>query len=440
MCERRIFLLRFVLKMSFSPDARNIVYDFPPKENAEERDIFLLSTDGSREVPLVEHPANDVFPMWTPDGKTILFASDRTGTLGLWAIKVAEGRPLGSPEMLKPDIGRVLPMGITKTGAFYYGLQTQLNDVYIGELDLQQGKLVGSLTPLSQSQRVVSANFSPDWSPDGKYLAYVPNRGVLPEGFGSKQLSIRHLETGEERILSPKLSYISRPRWAPDGRSIFVNGKDMKNRQGLYKIDPQSGDVSVVLHSEPGTYVQWVECSPDGKTIFYNEGNPKGNRLVKRDLETGQETELLRGTVQDFAVSPDGQQLVFGFWDRATRVKSLRVISTAGGEPRELLRQKEGEDFIAGFQGLVWTPDGRSVLFLKGPANLQGETLALWRVSVERGESKTLGLAMNRLRHIRLHPDGRHIAFSAGKNKGEVWVMENFLPAAQARKASVSRR
>ncbi|MFQ5926860.1 MAG: hypothetical protein ACE5MH_05435, partial [Terriglobia bacterium] len=44
---------RYPLKMRLSPDGRFVVYDFPPKEDAPERDIFLLATDGSREVPLV---------------------------------------------------------------------------------------------------------------------------------------------------------------------------------------------------------------------------------------------------------------------------------------------------------------------------------------------------------------------------------------------------
>ena len=72
---------RYPQKMSLSPDGHYITYDFPPQEDSPERDIFLLSTDGSREIPLIQHPANDFFPVWAPDGKRILFVSDRTGSL-----------------------------------------------------------------------------------------------------------------------------------------------------------------------------------------------------------------------------------------------------------------------------------------------------------------------------------------------------------------------
>ncbi|TFH40105.1 MAG: hypothetical protein E4G94_10110, partial [ANME-2 cluster archaeon] len=65
--------------MCFSHDGRYIVYDFPQKPGYPERDIFLLSTDGIREIPLVEHPSYDELLGCAPDGKSIIFASDRNG-------------------------------------------------------------------------------------------------------------------------------------------------------------------------------------------------------------------------------------------------------------------------------------------------------------------------------------------------------------------------
>jgi hypothetical protein len=77
-------------RMSLSPDGRYIAFDFQPKQDSPERDISVLAADGSRETLLVEHPANDLYPLWTPDEKKIVFASDRTGTMGLWAVPVAD--------------------------------------------------------------------------------------------------------------------------------------------------------------------------------------------------------------------------------------------------------------------------------------------------------------------------------------------------------------
>ena len=102
---------RYPLKMNFSPDGRYIVYDLPPREDSQERDIVLLGVTPEagegREIPLFEHRGNDFVLGWAPDGRTILFARDRTGTLDAWAIQVAGGKPQGEPELVKKDIGRI---------------------------------------------------------------------------------------------------------------------------------------------------------------------------------------------------------------------------------------------------------------------------------------------------------------------------------------------
>jgi Tol biopolymer transport system component len=124
----------------------------------------------------------------------------------------------------------------------------------------------------------------------------------------------------------------------------------------------------------------------------------------------------------DLALSPDGQQLAFVgcFKDR----HSLEIVATDGGDTREIARlPKEG--FPNGM-GLVWTPDGRYLLF----AETKGEATELWRISVEGGEPQSLGLTMKKMKHLSVHPDGHRIAFT-GPGSGRspaIWMMENFLP------------
>ena len=89
---------RWTSKMRLSPDGRHIVYDLPPGEdNNSQRDIRLLAADGSFETTLVEHPANDDLVGWAPDGRRVLFTSDRTGSPGLWAHCRRGWKARGSP-------------------------------------------------------------------------------------------------------------------------------------------------------------------------------------------------------------------------------------------------------------------------------------------------------------------------------------------------------
>ncbi len=417
-------------QQSFSPDGRYIAYDSPTRQDTPEHDIFLLSTDGSREIPLVEHPADDFVLGWAPDGKRVLFASDRMGTLGAWAIPVAHGKPQGSPELVKPDMGQgVFAMGFTRKGSYYYETHTVISDVYVVTLDPATGKLAGA--PKKVSESFVGSNYGPDWSPDGQYLSYVRRRENDPSEYPERgsTIVIRSLQTGEERELSPKLQDLLGPRWSPDGRFLLIPGTDPKTRRwGLFRMDPQTGDVAALVESRPGSWMVMPEWSPKGEAIFYmlhedSELPAKKESIVMRNLKTGQEKKLYSAShIHSYALAPDGRQLIF---TEGTRL--LKVIPASGGEPRELLRLPESE-YV---DWLEWTVDGRHVFFTRSEALspvAHNRPIPLWRMPAEGGEPDRMELAMQGLRQMRFHPDGRRIAFTAGYLKVEVWVMENFLP------------
>jgi Tol biopolymer transport system component len=103
-------------------------------------------------------------------------------------------------------------------------------------------------------------------------------------------------------------------------------------------------------------------------------------------------------------------------------------MPAAGGEARDLLRGVP-LPFPA---PIAWAPDGRSILFVPWPGPRESKT-ELWSISVQGGEPRKLELTAENMSHLCVHPDGRHIAFTAGRNRSEVWVMENFLPANPSR-------
>ncbi|MDA2927908.1 hypothetical protein MYX78_11890 [Acidobacteria bacterium AH-259-G07] len=430
---------RWPVQLSFSPDGRYIAYDSPTRQDSRERDIFVLSTDGSRESALVEHPANDLFPIWTPDGKRILFTSDRSRSLDHWVIPVAEGKPQGSPVLVKQGVRGTRPIGFTPNGNYYYNVQTNMLDVYIATLDPATGKVVGP--PMLASERFRGGNTLPEWSPDGQYLAYLSRRGPSGSGVGSYAIAIRSLETGEERELSPELAFFfdTRLRWSPDGRSFLVGAQDDNRREGLYQIDAQTGDVTpiVVSRTKPLPVSQrnmWhAAWSLDGKAIFYvHHTDDESCEIWVRDMETAREKPLYRPDspihLSNLALSPDGQWLAFGSSTTASHFAAevLLVMPAAGGTPRELLRLPQ-ETAGRWTYSVAWTRDGNQLLFSKR-VNQPSRPSELWRISAQGGQPQRVGLPVWGRGGVRAHPDGRRIAFTYPERKGELWVIENLLP------------
>ena len=409
----------------FSPDGKYIAYDIVLEDKPQaKRDILLLSSDGGPEIPLIEHPADETVIDWTPDGGGLLFMSDRTGTQDVWFIRVAAGKPQGSPLLVKPGVGPIEPMGITSRGELFYGLQGGTTDVYEVGIDSRTGKI---LSPAKKAVLVYEGhNAYPDYSSDGKLLAYISSPGK-PIWKPGQVLGILSLETSRVRELNPDLVKFGYPRWAPDGRTVSIEGTGRDGRLGIYRVDVQTGNVVPIVLIEKGTEIYSHRWSKDGKVMFYSTGDQAGKTgsVFVHNFETGQD-ERISGSpsnAQFFDISPDGKWLALV---NSERNRMIKIMPTSGGEPREIFSfENEGNPVISP----AWSADGRFIYFAKQQKS-PGVMWDLYRVSVDGGEAQKIDLSMGQFRHFSVHPDGRHIAFSslgANPEQSQVWVMDNFL-------------
>jgi Tol biopolymer transport system component len=410
------------LRMSLSPDGKYIAYSFPQQQDSRNSDIFLLAADGSRQVPLIEHPADDLVLGWSPDGKGVVFKSDRTGSIGIWTIRVADGKSKEDAELVRADMGNLRPLGITRDGSLYYGIYSGWNDIYVASIDPETGQVL--TPPFKAIQKYEGFNSAPSWSPDGQELVCRSSRGEVAGG--GVVLLIRSFRTGEIRELVPKhvgglnFHYI---RWSPDGRSFLGIGPDEKGKWWfLFAINAQTGDAEAIAHADAskGEALFSPEWAPEGKVVYFMRSSKGFRRLIRYELETDLEKELFRFPqspgLHFMVLSPDGRQLAFNDGS------AVKLVSTSGGEPRELIQAKD-------IRTIAWASDGQYILYGKTREGTE-EMVDLWRVPVKGGEPQKLDLAMAQLLHLRAHPDGRRVAFTAKtqNEKSEVWVMENFLP------------
>ncbi len=352
--------------------------------------------------------------------------SDRTGNMDIWALEMKESRPQGEPYLLKKNMGKITPLGFTENGDLYYAIYTSMNDVYTASLDLEKNSL--STLPKRTEELFMGANSSPDFSPDGKYLAYISRRTYGPGRFEPYVICILSLESGEKLELFPDLEHMRFIRWSRDGKNFFSYGFDRKGRTGLYSIDTQTGETDFILKCKPNEeFIMELDVFHDEKRIVYKKyergkagmGSIMSIRI--RDIQNGTEEEIYHkenaSESHHMALSSDGKWIAFD--DRDPRW-ILKVIRVTGGESRELCRTKSGESLTS----FDWRPETREIFFTK---SISGKPNQLWRVNLENGEPQRIDLSMRRLRELRFHPDGKRIAFSAGYIETEIWVMENLL-------------
>jgi Tol biopolymer transport system component len=395
----------------FSPDGSYIAWS-----TREGISLFELQT--GIESLLIQDQSNHSVLGWAPDGKYVMFSSERSGSSDAWLIAVDYGKAKGAPIFIKKNWG-FLSMGISRSGAFFYGVNNNVWGIKIAELNPSGGKVV---TPLQSAFKHGNMR-SPDWSPDGHFLAGVV--GSEP----SQAVIIHSMETGEERELKVGewIIDLGQLRWMPDGKAIVVAASQAGKGENLIRIDMQTGQVTSLMSLPAlGGWVHF-SFSRDGNIIYYtrpdsvnmNEFTP-----VAHDLRSGKETIV---TGEQGNVSPDGQNRLIDKSLDGYKTQTLYIKPVGGGEERELVKA---------FRGMAsWTPDSRHIVFLKAinkdeQVPYKDTKWQLWRVADGGGEPEPLGLNFTGqfLGSLKISPDGRYVVIDDVGVNLEVWVMENFLP------------
>jgi Tol biopolymer transport system component len=419
----------------FSPDGKYIAYNNRSAEGTSQ-DLFVRGTDGGPETAVVVDPANDQLAGWSPDGNYLLFASDRTGVMSLWAQPMNGGKPSGAPVFLRSDIGGG-GWRVSSSGAlFYTQFQREVRfDIKVASFDFEAERFLSQ--PVVAVKEFTGSNSQMDWSPDGKYLVAVSNRS------GQYVLAVHSADTGALiREVKPAVALTTNQgfgppavTWTPDSRGFAAAASDAMGRQGIYRIDAESGAASSIVLSRAGESLGGgVSFSPDGKKIAYDHlpvPASRGKTLVERDLATGIERELLRESGQilygGVNYSPDGKYFATGKGDVDHR--GVVILPLAGGAEQELLRVPIAD----GFSIVCWAPDSRSVFLARGSL---GTGVQIWRVSIDTRELHRVNFDERAERVLRVHPDGHRIAYPVlweQQPATEVWALENFLPTASGK-------
>ena len=232
----------------WSPDGRRVVYASYRDDAIELR---LLDVASGESTPLVANGAVNIEPRWSPDGSRVAFTSSRHE--GLWhvfVVSVGPEGPAGEPTRVTPDHDSGLPR-------YYYHRKDQY--------------------------------FSPAWSPDGRELLLISNRGRIWGSGGFWRIEAR--PNGREReVHYEETTWKARPDWSRDGRRVVYSSYLGRQWNQLWLMTAEGGDPLQLTYGEfDATAPRW---SPDGRRVAYVSNEGGNTSLWVLELPAGARKEL----------------------------------------------------------------------------------------------------------------------------------------------------
>ena len=439
---------------SVSPDGKSLAF-------ALNGDLWVMPVEGGRAQRLTLNEANDVKPVWSPDGKKIAFTSDRSGSFDVWLMNAdggtpsritydggtdhvcqfsADGRSLyfqstrmkarwnifqvpvngGTPKCLTVD-GSATAASISPVDGtiFYqYSISDSKRKGYRGSANddiyfCKPGKIPTRLTRNDLNDR------NPHISPDGKTVYFTRESGVRGRTYNLYSMDV---ETREENQIT---------ELDDNGIGYLCFNKDYTKayftwRFRLHSVDLTSSDskaklikVRIVEDTRRDKMIQrtrtngatGVDISADGRMITFTMGgsiwvmNASGG-AAKRVTPAGSSDQHPR-------LSPDGKRIAFFSASRSGNA-DLFLVNVNGKGLKQLTSHKTPDHFHN------WSPDGQYLVFASDRAGKRD----IWRVGVDGSSPVQLTNTPRSDDDPSVSPDGKFIAFDSQRSgNADLYIM-----------------
>lgn len=414
--------------IKISPDGRTIAFGY-------KGDIWTVPVTGGQATRLTTMDTYEQLPVWSPDGKTIAFASDRHGNMDVFAMPATGGRAT----RLTANSANELPEGFTPDGKqvlYSAAIQDPAESALFPSLRLTELYAV-DLKGKKSTQVLASPAQIPSWvsgkkggfGEPGASMLYVDQKGMEDQwrkhhtSSVTRDIWLYDAATGKHTNVTKHAGEDRDPVSAGDGQFYFLSERN-GGSMNVYKADISDASDPVAVTSFKTHPVRFLSRADNGTLAYGYNGEiytqAPGAKPVKIEVLVTEDTEepisklTGRSGASNVALSPDGKSVAF------TYRGDVYVTSVEYATTKQITSTPQAESDVA------WNPDGQSLVYVSerdGKFNIYEARMG--RPDDEANFANATTIVEKRLfgndGHERTapaySPDGKKLAYILDRNK-----------------------
>jgi eukaryotic-like serine/threonine-protein kinase len=384
---------------ALSPDGKTLA--FTRRSNNDTDDIYLVPASGGEPSRLTSDNSVITGLAWTPDGRELIYSSNRSGAPYLWRIPASGG----TPERVPAGEGNPSTLTLAPQGRLL-AYTSARSDTNIWRLEARGAKGAGGGPPvkLISSTRT---DTSPQYSADGKKIAFSSSRT------GHLEIWVCDSDGANPvQLTSFGGPHVGSPRWSPDGRHIAFDSTAEGHRD-IYVVGAAGGRPRR-LTAEPSADVR-PSWSRDGRFVYFASDRGGEWQVWKAPAEGGPAVQVTKQGGREAFESPDGR---FVYYAKENVPGLWRVPSEGGEEVKVLDGVRQG----------AWAVWERGIYFVNSEAHPYS-TIEVYSFATQRTarvatiEKELFGTGPG----LTATADGRWILYAQNdQTEGDIMLVENF--------------
>lgn len=409
---------------SISPDGKTIAFGY-------KGDIYLVNAQGGTAVPLTIHEAHDMMPVWSNDGKSIAFASDRHGNFDVFVMPVNGG----NPTRLTYNSAADYPYDFSpndKNVLFGSSRQTSEANIRFYSPRLFQNLYTVNVTGGKAILVTEGGIEYAKYNKTGSQIVFQDRKGyedpLRKHHTSSVTRDIWTFDVNAQKFtkISTYIGEDREPVYSNDDTSIYYLSEADGSNQNVYKFNAQS-KASTALTTFKNNPVRHLSIADNNTLCFSNDGQiytltegstpKKVTVIIQNDGKSNVEKNLpLSGNISEFVPSPDGKEIAF------ISRGEVFVVNAEGGSTKRITNTPEQERYVQ------WSPTGKKIIY----ASERGDSWDIHTATIERKEEPYFYastiikeekiIASDKEEFLpKFSPDGKEIAYIEERNIVKVY-------------------